>query len=57
MDERNPGGLCQRPQNNEAGMATNFGAIFVSQAREMWLNEGPPSLDRFRRYALTERKS
>ena len=52
MDEHNPGGLCQRPQNNENNMTTNFGVILVCRDREMWLNEGPPSLDRFRRYAL-----
>lgn len=57
MDEHNPGGLCQRPERNEAGMATDFAVIFVSHRREMWLNEGPPSLDRFRRVVLGERPS
>ncbi len=52
MDEHNPGGLCQRPRNNENNMITNFGVILVSRNREMWLNEGLPSLDRFTRYAL-----
>jgi predicted choloylglycine hydrolase len=53
MDEHNPGGLCQRPQNNENKMTTNFGVILVCRDREMWLNEGPPSLNRFDRYALS----
>ncbi len=53
MDEHNPGGLCQRPENNESNMATNFGVILVCREREMWLNEGPPSLDRFERYGLS----
>ncbi len=52
MDEHNPGGLCQRLENNEADMATNFGVIMVSRKRELWLNQGPPSLDRFERFAL-----
>ncbi len=52
MDEHNPGGLCQRPRNNENNMITNFGVILVSRRREMWLNEGLPSLDRFTRHTL-----
>ncbi|OGG52587.1 MAG: hypothetical protein A3F84_06800 [Candidatus Handelsmanbacteria bacterium RIFCSPLOWO2_12_FULL_64_10] len=53
MDEHVPGGLCQRPDRNDARMATNFATLFVSRKREMWLNEGFPSLDQFRRYGLT----
>lgn len=52
MDDHNPGGLCQHPENNDANMATNFATIFVSRKREMWLNEGLPSRDRFERYVL-----
>ena len=53
MDHHSPGGLCQHPENNEAGWQTFYGALLLSHSQEIWINEGFPCADRFERYALS----